>query len=188
MTTNKINRVIETIPSLYQDKGFKDFKASGELSLKKQTCIDYAKGKLTKPSLVLCGNVGNGKTHLAVAIAKNFYLPKHKIVIRFIDADEFFFTLTDLASIGKSKLQYINELMRYDLLILDDLGIANFTPAKQENLYFLINKYYQTGKRLIITTNFTMEDLEQIDARVPSRLHEMATIISFHFNDYRFNK
>lgn len=194
-----INRSIETIPNLYKAKGFKDFIAEGNLEDKKQVCIDFAQGKLEKKSLILCGKVGTGKTHLTIAIAKNYFRPREIYMmeeirgeqtfkIRMIDADEFFWLLNDIASSGKSKLDFINNLLHNDLVVIDDLGIANFTPAKQENLYVLINKCYQTNHPIIITTNFTMEELEKVDARIPSRLNEMATILSFDFNDYRINK
>ena len=194
-----INRIIDFIPALYREKGFNDFSAVGKLAEKKQTCLDFALDKLDKKSLVMCGKVGNGKTHLGVAIAKNYRNAKRltvleeisnvqKFNIKFLDADEFFLTLNDLAATGKSKIEYITKLLYNDLVILDDLGIANFTPAKQENLYFLVNKCYQSNHPLVITTNFTMEELEKVDARIPSRLNEIATILSFDFDDYRVKR
>lgn len=194
-----INREIDKIPVLYKDKGFKNFVADGDLALKKQTCLDFAQGKLEKKSLILCGKVGAGKTHLAIAIAKNYSRPRditmaeeikrsQTFSIKMIDADEFFWLLNNLSSTGKSKLEFIKNILYNDLVIIDDLGIANFTPAKQENLYFLINKCYQNNSPIVITTNFTMEELEKVDARIPSRLNEMATILSFDFNDYRVKK
>jgi DNA replication protein DnaC len=194
-----INRNIDSIPTLYKDRSFNNFKAPGSLADKKKVCIDFALNKLNKKSLVMCGKVGTGKTHLAIAIAKNYRTKKPMTVmdeilekinfnIKIIDADEFFLTLTDLAMSGKSKLEYMKQLFYNDLVILDDLGIANFTPAKQENLYYFINKCYQKNFPVVITTNFTLEQLENIDARIPSRLNEMATILSFEFDDYRLKK
>lgn len=194
-----ISRNIDRIPVLYKDKGFKDFIAEGNLAEKKQTCLDFAQGKLEKKSLILCGKVGTGKTHLTIAIAKNYSRPRNITTmedikgeqvfkIKMIDADEFFWELNDIASSNKSKLEYLKNLLYNDLVIIDDLGIANFTPAKQENLYVLINKCYQNNFPIIITTNFTMEELEKVDARIPSRLNEMATILSFNFDDYRVKK
>lgn len=191
-----INRLIDSIPALYKAKSFNDFEAQGSLADKKQICIDFALNKLDKKSLVMCGSVGTGKTHLAISIAKNYRTKKLMTVmdevlgvikynIKILDADEFFLTLTDLVMSGKSKLEFMNNLFYNDLVILDDLGIANFTPAKQENLYYFINKCYQKNFPIVITTNFTLEQLENIDARIPSRLNEMATILNFEFDDYR---
>jgi DNA replication protein DnaC len=194
LNLNTISPIISDLPSNFNGKVFKNFATNGELEKKKKHCIDFAKGLKDKNSLMLCGAVGNGKTHLAVAVARNFRKNKtffeHQKTIRpkiqFLNADEFFMTLNDKASQGKGKLEYIKELFtKNDLIILDDLGISNLTPAKQENLFVFLNRAYNYNRSIIITTNFTLEALENIDARISSRLNEMAFIIEFNFEDFR---
>jgi len=65
------------------------------------------------------------------------------------------------------------------------LGISNFSPARQENLFVFLNRAYNYNRSIIITTNFTLEDFEKIDSRISSRLCEMAFIIEFNFDDFR---
>ena len=193
LNSNIISTNIKDLPPNFADKGFKNFVATGDLEIKKQHCLEFAYGLKDKNSLVLCGAVGNGKTHLAVAVARNYKTNKNFFEhqknrapkIQFLNADEFFMTLNDKASQGKGKLEYIKELFQNDLIILDDLGISNLTPAKQENLFVFLNRAYNYNCSIIITTNFTLEALEAIYARISSRLNEMAFIIEFKFEDYR---
>lgn len=157
-----------------------------------ELCKKYFNYETEKKSLVLCGNVGAGKTRLAVAILRNLVALPHpfssdgwrKSSSIFLIADEFFQKLNDVVR-QSSKLDLINRFLMHDVCCLDDLSIENFTPAKQENLYLLINRAYVDDKRLIITTNFTMEQLKEIDPRIADRLKEMAHILLFKGKSFR---
>ena len=194
--TNTFKPVLKNIPLLFSKCGFKNFYIfSPHIRKKYDLILNYALGKLDKKCLVLCGNVGNGKTHLAVAVLNNIKpvtFNARNIPVRptgiYVTADEFFCELNDSHIYHKSKLEIIKKYLSYDYMVLDDLGINNFTEAKKENLYILINRAYLDKKRLIITTNFSMVDIEKLDQRIASRLTEMASIIHFDFPDYRLNK
>lgn len=195
---NTYRAEIENLPALYKDCGFKSFEIKNEVMQKKyDTCLEFAKLKAEKKSIVLFGKVGTGKTHLAVSIMKNFpkkrvnhpIIPYQPFRSIFIIADEFFQELNDSQIYRKSKLEIIKGYLRnYDCICLDDLGIKNFTEAKRENLYLFINRAYLDKKKIILTTNFTMEEIEKIDERISSRLTEMAQLVAFNFNDYRTNQ
>lgn len=182
---------IDELPKRYFSKGFSNLvDVDEDFMQKKQICLDYANGKLDEKCLVLAGGVGGGKTHLAVAVAKNIpeklnYGMKIKSFVRFLVADELFTMFNDLVFRKESKIDFINNILLADLIVIDDLGIANFTPAKQENLYLLINGIYLKEKRLILTTNFTMEKLSAYDERITSRLTEMSKMLLFKQKDYR---
>lgn len=179
------------LPKKYWDKAYSNFDDYTEnLKTKKDSCYQFAKGETDKKSLVMVGNVGAGKTHLGVMVAKNLAMVKGSLGIReatcrFCVADELFTKFNDLVFEKKSKMDFIDELLRNDLLIIDDLGVANFTPSKQENLYLLINRAYLNEKRLLITSNFTLEQLSELDERIVSRLIEMAIVLKFDEKDFR---
>jgi len=193
--TQGLKASIENLPARFKDKGFKNYNVNQDNRKQYDLCLKFAKGELKKKSLVLCGNVGNGKTHLAVAIARNLS-PIHKDYAHqkpkssrsyFHTVDEFFMELNDLVYQKHSKIEKMKHyLTNYDLFILDDLGITNLTPSKQENLYVFINRAYNQESRIIVTTNFSLEELEKIDPRIVSRLNEMANIVLFRGEDYRF--
>lgn len=100
--------------------------------------------------------------------------------------DEFFQELNDCAVNRESKQAVINRyLFENDVVLLDDLGIFNWSNAKQENLYLFINRAYLDNRRIIITTNFTPEELQAKDERITSRLKEMAMFLQFNGDDFR---
>ena len=154
--------------------------------------MDYFNGKIEKESLVICGGVGVGKTHLSVALLRcmkavpikdNQYRRPSGM---FMVADEFFMILNDAAVERRSKLSIMQQwLNQYDLFCLDDLGTRNLTEAKLENLYTFINAAYLNQSKIIITTNLLMKDFSRYDDRIPSRLCEMAEIITISSTDYR---
>lgn len=183
------------LPKKYYDKTYSNFEDKTEnLKVKKEKCYEFAKGETEKKSLVMTGSVGSGKTHLAVMIAKNLAKVQSSLggfresTVKFTVADELFTKFNDLVFEKKSKMDFIDELLRNDLLIIDDLGVANYTPAKQENFYLLINRAYLDQRRLLITTNFTLDELAKFDERIISRLVEMAIILKFDEKDYRIKK
>lgn len=193
---NTYNRSILGIPPLFSNCGFSNFVIkSKDMKLKYDMILDFTFGKLSKNSLLLCGNVGNGKTHLAISILKNIRPTRFNIrneplppTGEYIVADEFFCELNDSQTKRLSKLDIIKSYLSNDYLVLDDLSIKNLSEAKKENLYLLINRAYLNKRRLIITTNFSLEDIEHIDERLASRLNDMCHIIHFGFEDYRICK
>lgn len=189
---------LSNLPKLFEDRGFSNFECKTDfLKSTVEFCIKFYQGQTEKGSLVLCGNVGNGKTHLAISILKNLKELPSKFGITgtrkqnalFLIADEFFMQLNDASQTGKSKLDLIkNWLNKNDVVCLDDLGTYNMTNAKIENLYAFINSAYLDQKRIIVTTNFTMKDFDQYDKRIASRFQEMAHIIAFQEPDFRKTK
>ena len=140
------------------------------------------------------GNVGTGKTHLAIAIMKALpdKQPKYKnfdpieCKCLSLNADQFFMKLTNSFNEGIAKDKMINDmLMNYDIVCLDDLSSFNFTPAKTENFYFFVNQAYMNNRRIIITTNFDEKEFKKIDPRIFSRLKEMCIVSIFTNKDYR---
>lgn len=191
-----MNSRVIGLPKRFENCGFKNFDAYNEaLKNAVELCINFYKELTNKKSLLISGSVGNGKTHLAIAILRNLRPilmlqgQYRRAVAMFMVADEFFMALNDAIAEKKSKLSLMKEwLSNYDMFCLDDLGIRNMTEAKLENLYTFINCAYLEEKRIIITTNFRLDDLEKLDERIPSRLVEMAEIITLNVTDYRLRK
>lgn len=94
--------------------------------------------------------------------------------------------LNDAVANGNKTYQ-LEQIMKYDCVCLDDLGAEKLTEASQQNLYYLIDTRYREGLSTIITSNFTIEQINKNEPRIASRLAEMGKILLFNGKDYRVN-
>jgi DNA replication protein DnaC len=107
-----------------------------------------------KESLILCGPVGVGKTHLAQALGHQACRVGHKVL--FIKASRL---LSDLGG-GRADDTWEKRIQYYlkpDLLILDDFAMKEFTKTQAEDLYELIDRRHHTSS-LIVTANRIPKD------------------------------
>jgi DNA replication protein DnaC len=124
------------------------------------------------------GDVGTGKTTVAMAISKAameadrtvaiYSLPRLLTQLRETYQDGARYSLGDL----------IDRLSAVDLLHVDDVGTEQTSPWVLEQLYTIVNTRYEDGRAILLTTNLvTIEGdealQEQIGARTVSRLYEI---------------
>ncbi len=134
--------------------------------------------------LVLLGDNGCGKTHLAAAIA-NYLLQADKSVL-FIVVPDLLDHLRSAFS-PESRISYdelFEKVKNAPVLILDDFGEQSATPWAQEKLYQLINYRYNARLATVITTCFT---LDEIESRISSRMVDPSISLVFNITapDYR---
>ena len=127
--------------------------------------------------LVLMGDNGCGKTHLAAAIVNFQY--KNKKPALFIVVPDFLDHLRSTFS-PESKTsydQYFESVKGTPLLILDDFGAQTTSSWAQEKLYQVINHRYNARLPSVITTNCSLEEIEN---RISSRLADTKISVSFN--------
>jgi DNA replication protein DnaC len=117
--------------------------------------------------MVIFGNYGAGKTHLAAATAnellKNHYRVLFAVVPDLLDHLRATFGPT-------SEIEYderFEAIRDVQVLILDDLGTENTTPWAREKLYQIFNHRYVERLPTIVTSN---QDHRHVDERILSRL------------------
>lgn len=165
--------------SAFQDKTFATFDA--EVRGVKRAyvrALEFAK----KPDgwLVLFGNYGTGKTHLASAIANELLKQNYRVL---------FAVVPDLLDHLRSTFGPSSEV-EYDkrfemirdaaVLVLDDLGTENTTPWAREKLFQIINHRYNGRLPTVITSNRRPEDIEP---RIFSRMSDRAVCEEFILMD-----
>ena len=85
--------------------------------------------------------------------------------------------------------EYISRLCSFPLLILDDFGMERGTEYGLEQVYNVIDSRYRSGKPLIVTTNLTLEELQNpedtVHARIYDRLMEMCCPVCITGENFR---
>lgn len=153
------------------------------------SCRTYAQTfNAHSPNLMFMGGTGLGKTHLSLAIA-NVAINKGYSVV-YGSAQNI---LSDLQSesFGRTDNIYYNEydVLSADLLIIDDLGTEFKNQFSVACLYNIINTRLLKRKPVIISTNFTFEDLERdYNQRITSRIAGEYSILVLEGNDIRYIK
>lgn len=100
--------------------------------------------------LYIYGDVGNGKTIVASAIANELAeLEIRVLMMSFNEAIEKFEKYDD----------FKQKIYDYEVVIIDDFGTARGTDFQIERIYNLIDGRYKAKKPLIITTNIDRKDL-----------------------------
>lgn len=121
---------------------------------------------------LLWGKCDSGKSYLAGCIANALMEQEVSVLMT-----NFPLILNDLASTFEGRNDYISRLCCYPLLIIDDLGAERGTEYGLEQVYHVIDNRYRSHKPLIVTTNLTLEELQQpqdtAHARIYSRVIEM---------------
>jgi len=107
-----------------------------------------------KESIILCGPVGVGKTHLAQALGHQACRSGYNVL--------FMKTNRLLADLGGGRAdetweKRIQHYLKPNLLIVDDFAMKEFTKTQAEDLYELIDRRYHTSS-LIVTANRAPKD------------------------------
>jgi DNA replication protein DnaC len=164
----------------------KDDKANTKLSSWARCYVDgfdamYRKGR----GVVLYGPVGTGKTFAAACVA-NALVDKGRAVLM-----TSFTRINNILSAERNKQEYLDELGRYDLIVIDDLGTERDDAQGRmaELVFTVIDARYRQHKPLIITTNLTADELKYAAEvkyqRIYSRLYEMCAFMEVKGTDRR---
>ena len=140
--------------------------------------------------LVLVGDCGCGKTHLAVSIAKARLAAGASVLVQTVpDLLDNLRTAFDPNAEVLSFNDLFDHMKTADLLVLDDYGAENTTKWAVEKLFQILNYRYNMALPTVITTNNI--GLEGIDPRVRSRLNDKGLVNVVHMleaQDYRPNQ
>ena len=149
-----------------RDAGFPVIKTLDTFDFKAQPSVnqELVRGLMRgeymdkKENVLLIGNSGTGKSHLATALA--FQACCQGKAVRFFSTTGLVTQLLERRE-EKQLSKFHQKLARLDLMVLDELGYVPFSKAGAELLFECVSKAYERTS-LIVTSNLPFENWAEI--------------------------
>ena len=118
--------------------------------------------------LVIFGDVGLGKTHLAQAIGNEVMKTLPEKTVLYVSSEKF--TNQIIESIRNNAVNdFVNFYQLIDVLIVDDIQFLANKQKTQEIFFHIFNQLHQNGKQIIMTSDRPPKDLDGMEERLISR-------------------
>lgn len=196
---NKVDKIIKNSKMSKRNLNYKfeNFEVNSNNKKVYKILKEYSEklaNSAERKGLILVGNNGVGKTHLACSIANE--LIKNGIPIIYGTLINLLAELKNTYDVDNniSEMKIIKLYEKVDLLIIDDLGKEKPSEWGLEKLFTIINSRYENNLPVIITTNYDQNSLinrisinGEIETAksIISRLYEMCYLVKIEDRDHR---
>ncbi|MCH2045373.1 MAG: chromosomal replication initiator protein DnaA [Saprospiraceae bacterium] len=118
--------------------------------------------------LMIFGNVGLGKTHLAHAIGNEVLNGFSDKTVLYVSSERF--TNQFIEALRSNAISdFVNFYQLVDLLIVDDIQFLANKQKTQDIFFHIFNHLHQKGKQLILTSDRPPKELQGMEERLISR-------------------
>lgn len=125
--------------------------------------------------LVIIGETGLGKTHLANAITNQKKQNNLEKLIMYINAE--FHSQFVNTIVNNQKNEFLNKFKSFEVLIVDDFQYFKNKDVSQELLVDLINHYLLNQHRVAVASNIAITEINGFSPRLTSRLNGGVTAL-----------
>ena len=137
-----------------------------------QTVYAASRGIAKNPGInynpfFIYGDSGLGKTHIIQAIGNYTIDSKGKSV--YYRSSKGLMTDYIAALAANSINKFRSDILKHDVLLIDDVQFLSKRHGTQEEFFFLFNSFYEAGKQIVITSDRYISEIKDIDDRLRSR-------------------
>jgi DNA replication protein DnaC len=173
-------------------KSLETFEFLAIPSVNKALVLELARCEflLRRENVLLLGNSGTGKTHLALALGLSACQRGHRV--RFTTAAAMVHELME-AKDEKRLLRYQKQMASYELLIVDELGFVPLSKSGAELLFEVFSQRYERGSTLV-TSNLPFQEWtevlgsERLTGALLDRLTHHVHILEMNGESYRLKQ
>lgn len=180
------------IPKRFRDKTVAGYRAESEaqryaVERVKAYAREFDQGHSGR-CLVLLGNAGTGKTHLACAVGRHV-IRNCGGQARFASVSEINRMVREAKSYGssRSESEVIAAFGGYDLLIIDEVGVQSGTEAESRALFDVFNERYQNCRPTVLISNLDADGFRAaVGVRIADRVKEDGgEVLVFDWESFR---
>jgi DNA replication protein DnaC len=173
-------------------KSLDSFEFHAIPSLNKALVLELARSEflLRRENVLLLGNSGTGKTHLALALGLSACQRGHRV--RFTTAAAMVHELLE-AKDEKRLPRYQKQMASYELLIVDELGFVPLSKSGAELLFEVFSQRYEPGSTLV-TSKLPFQEWtevlgsERLTGALLDRLTHHVHILEMNGESYRLKQ
>jgi DNA replication protein DnaC len=143
-----------------------------------------------RENVLLLGNSGTGKTHIALALGLAACQRGHRV--RFTTAAALVSELIE-ARDEKKLLRFQKQIASYELLIVDELGFVPLSKTGAELLFEMLSQRYERGSTMV-TSNLPFQEWtevlgsERLTGALLDRLTHHVHILEMNADSYRLKQ
>ena len=170
-----------------EDLSLEDLPQDARDKVKVFSSLDFIE---TGQNIILAGNPGTGKTHMAIGLGIKACNKGYKVLFTTIPL-----LVNELKECRSDRTlrAFENRFEKYDLIIADELGYISFDKEASELLFTYLS--LRAGRKsTIITTNLSFERWDEIfkdpvmTAAMIDRLTHKSYIVNMNGNSYRLKE
>jgi DNA replication protein DnaC len=161
-------------------------------SVNKALVLELARSEFLarRENVLLMGNSGTGKTHIALALGLAACQQGHRV--RFTTTAALVSELIE-ARDDKKLLRFQKQIASYELLIVDELGFVPLSKTGAELLFEMLSQRYERGSTLV-TSNLPFQEWtevlgsERLTGALLDRLTHHVHILEMNGDSYRLKQ